>query len=527
MRVRTLFAVLWGLALAAAPALAQGNPSGAAPYSQRAQAALAQNPNATHSPLAVLVRFRAGASPAARAQARAAVRGARVREFAIVPGLELVETPVGVAQAVAALRSHPLVEYAEPDYVVHAGAVAPNDPMFGSLWGMARIRAPEAWQTSTGDPAFQVADIDTGIDYTHPDLQANAWVNPGEVAGNAIDDDGNGYIDDVRGWNCITNTGNPWDDNGHGTHTAGTIGAVGNNGTGVAGVNWQCKIVALKFLNASGSGYISDAIEAVQYAARNGIKVSNNSWGGGGYSSALFDAIKASQAVGHLFVAAAGNDRRNTDRNPSYPACYDLDNVLSVAAMDSSDAVASFSNYGAKTVDLGAPGVGILSTVPGGGYQSYSGTSMACPHVAGAAALVYAANPTWTYAHVRSQILGTVRPVASLVGKSVTGGALDAYAALSGTVVSLPAAPSGLTVSVTAPGQARLTWVDNSDNEAGFTIQRQVLVRKKWTNAAAWNVGAGVSSATDSPGAGTYRYRVSAFNSAGASSATGWVQVNL
>ena len=232
-----------------------------------------------------------------------------------------------------------------------------------------------------------VAIIDTGIDYTHPDLAANIWTNPGEIAGDGIDNDGNGYVDDVHGYDFVNNDGDPMDDHFHGTHTAGTVGAVGNNGVGVTGVNWQVKLMALKFLGASGSGSVSGAVSALEYAVTMGVRLSNNSWGGGGYSQALYDAIKNSQVIGHVFVAAAGNSGVNSDLQPAYPASYDLDNIISVAAIDSSDNLASFSNRGVVTVDLAAPGVAVLSTVLGGGYASYSGTSMATPHVTGAAAL--------------------------------------------------------------------------------------------------------------------------------------------
>lgn len=208
---------------------------------------------------------------------------------------------------------------------------------------------------------------------------------------------------------------------------------VGNNSLGVVGVNWHVKLMALKFLNDSGSGSTSGTISAVNYAVNKGVKVSNNSWGGGSYSQALYHAIENGKAVGHIFVAAAGNNGTNNDVSPFYPASYTNDNLIAVAAIDSNDNKASFSNYGATSVDLGAPGVDILSTVLGSGYSYYSGTSMATPHVAGAAALLYGLNPTWTYAQVRDRILSTARPIAALSGKTVTGGILDLAAAVSGS----------------------------------------------------------------------------------------------
>ena len=290
---------------------------------------------------------------------------------------------------------------------------------------MANIKAPGAWGATTGKPELVVAIIDTGIDYTHPDLAANIWTNPGETAGDGKDNDGNGYVDDVHGYDFANNDGDPMDDHFHGTHTAGTVGAVGNNGVGVAGVNWQVKLMALKFLGASGSGSVSGAVSALEYAVKMQVRLSNNSWGGGGYSQALYDAIKNSQVIGHVFVAAAGNSGVNSDLQPAYPASYDLDNIISVAAIDSSDNLASFSNRGVVTVDLAAPGVSVLSTVLGGGYASYNGTSMATPHVTGAAALALGLHPDWDYARLKHQILATTRPVPALAGRVLTGGVLE------------------------------------------------------------------------------------------------------
>jgi serine protease len=214
------------------------------------------------------------------------------------------------------------VLYAEPNYTVRALAV-PNDPMFPQLWGMPQIKATNAWDRATGSDDIVVCVIDTGVDYNHPDLAGNMWTNPGEVPGNGVDDDGNGYVDDVHGYDFVNNDGDPMDDHGHGTHCSGTIGGIGNNGVGVAGVNWKVRIMALKFLSASGGGSTADAIDAVNYSVQMGVRVSNNSWGGGGYSAALYDAINAGKTVGQLFCAAAGNDTNDNDANPSYPASYD------------------------------------------------------------------------------------------------------------------------------------------------------------------------------------------------------------
>jgi subtilisin family serine protease len=338
------------------------------------------------------------------------------------------------------------VRYVEPDFVITTNRI-PNDPSFSRLWGLnntgqtggvadADMDVAEAWDTTTGSRSVVVGVIDTGIDYRHPDLAANMWRNPGETAGDGIDNDRNGFVDDVYGWDFANNDADPFDDEGHGTHVAGTIGAVGNNGTGVVGVSWTVSLMALKFLGADGSGSTSAAIAAINYATRMrqsygvNIVATNNSWGGGGSSTALRDAIAAGGAAGILCVAAAGNESANNDVTPSYPANYPSDAVISVAATDASNRLASFSNYGATTVDVAAPGVGIYSSVPGAAYASYSGTSMATPHVAGTVALLAAANPQATAAQIRTAILSTAVPVSSLAGKVATGGLVNAAAAV-------------------------------------------------------------------------------------------------
>ena len=329
-------------------------------------------------------------------------------------------TTLSVDAAVAELRARPGVQFAQPDYRVTVGRAA-DDPSLGSLWGLNAIGAPEAWNTGTGTGQTVVAVIDSGVQYNHPDLAANMWRNPGEVPGNGRDDDGNGFKDDVYGYDFVNNDGNPTDDHGHGTHIAGTIGAVGDNGVGVAGVGWNIKIMALKFLDSSGSGYTSDAVRALNYAVARGAKVVNASFGGGGYDPALATAINNARAKGVIVVAAAGNDGTDNDANPVYPANYPGDNLVTVAATDRNDRLASFSNYGRTTVDIAAPGSGIYSTLPNGRYGSYSGTSMATPHVAGALALVWDAHPTWNYRQVIASILNTADRMSSLTGKVATG----------------------------------------------------------------------------------------------------------
>jgi subtilisin family serine protease/fibronectin type 3 domain-containing protein len=365
----------------------------------------------------------------------------------LVSGLHKValSAEFSVEAALDALRRNPHVLYAEPDYIVRATGVA-SDPLFANQWDFhntgqtggtldADMDAPEAWDATTGSGSTVVAVIDTGVDYLHPDLAANMWFNSDEVPGNGIDDDANGYIDDIHGYDFYNNDANPLDDHSHGTHVAGTIGAVGNNGTGIAGTNWNVQIMALKFLGADGSGTTSDAIEAIRYAIDNGAHISNNSWGGDPFSQSLYDAIRDARDVGHIFVAAAGNGNFigfgiDNDATPFYPAGYDLDNIVAVAATDHRDDLAIFSNYGATTVDLGAPGVSILSTTPGGNYALNTGTSMAAPHVAGALSLVRDFVPNLTYRQIIDRVLTAADPISSLAEKTVSGGRLNVAAAL-------------------------------------------------------------------------------------------------
>ena len=343
------------------------------------------------------------------------------------------------------ISKNPSVEIAEPNYLLKTLTTIPNDQYFQQLWGMnnllndADIDAPEAWSKLTGSDDIVVAVIDSGVDYSHEELADNMWINPGEIVGNGIDDDHNGHIDDIYGANFFgENTSDPMDDNGHGTHCAGTIAALGNNEVGVTGVSWNAKIMAVKFLNSEGSGYVNDAIEAITYAIDQGAHIMSNSWGGGGYSQLMYDAISDANDAGVLFVAAAGNWNRNNDYVNFYPQGYQLPNVISVAATNSSDNKARFSHYGANTVHLGAPGVNIYSTVPIGscrfcnnsGYRSASGTSMATPHVSGAAALLLAQSPALSVADLKAAIIDSVDPNPSMAGITISGGRLNVNNAL-------------------------------------------------------------------------------------------------
>jgi thermitase len=403
----------------------------------------------------LLVRFEPHLPASQRAAVRARNGVARVGSLP-VPGLEVVRANGAADTAALAARvaRQPGVLYAEPNHRLRP-ATTPNDPGFGHLWGLnntgqtgglsdADIDAPEAWAASGDTSGVVVAVIDTGVDISHPDLAANIWTNPGEIPGNGVDDDGNGYVDDVNGWDFLHGDATVFDaadGEQHGTHVAGTIAAVRGNGLGVAGVS-QARIMPLKFLGPDG-GSTADAVRAIDYAIRMGARVTNNSWGGGASSQALSDAISRADAAGVLFVAAAGNGGADgigddLDVQPVYPAAYRHANVVSVAATDSRDLLASFSNYGAGTVHLGAPGVSIVSTVPGGAYKSLSGTSMAAPHVAGAAAHVLAGVPSLSPGQVRDRLLATTDPVLSLSGRTVSGGRLNLDGAVRGPGTTEP-----------------------------------------------------------------------------------------
>ncbi len=368
-------------------------------------------------------------------------------------GIIVIDTPFDALEAKGKLKDVEEIEYIEPNYIYQHFATS-NDNYFsnGSLWGTYGATTSPANQYGTnaasvwaagnvGAATVYVGIIDEGYMFNHTDLAANAGKNPGEIAGNGIDDDGNGLKDDVYGWDFDGNNGTVFDgvSDDHGTHVAGTIGAVGGNGTGVAGMCWNVKMMSAKFLGSRG-GTTANAIKAVDYftdlKTRHGLNIvaTNNSWGGGGYSQALQDAIVRASNAGILFIAAAGNETNNNDATASYPASYNVANVISVASITSSGALSSFSNYGATKVHLGAPGSAINSTVPvsGGkknsvvsGYASYNGTSMATPHVSGAAALYAASHPGASMQSIKSAILNNVIATPSLSGKTITGGRLN------------------------------------------------------------------------------------------------------
>ena len=426
------------------------------------------------APDRVIVKVKEGVSDATLERINRG-KGSRTKKKIPHTRLSVVDLPsnLPVEEAVKSYEASPEIEYAEPDFILNPSQTTANDPNYPRLYGLnntgqnggtadADMDVPEAWNATTGNAGTVVAVIDEGVDVSHPDIRNNLWVNPDEVAGNGVDDDRNGYVDDVNGYDFANNDASVYDPDPvsgagdeHGTHVAGTIAAEGNNSLGVVGVNWRARIMSLKFLGPNG-GYTSDAVEAINYAVAEGAKISNNSWGGGGFSQALFDAINRADASGHLFVAAAGNGGADgvgddNDVTPNYPSSYNSPNIISVAATDNHDALASFSNYGATSVDVAAPGVGILSTLPSNTYGSYSGTSMATPHVTGEAALLKSRSPELDDAQLKARILQYAEKKASFQGKVATDSRANAYQALTSAASAPPPPTSDTTRPTVAP----------------------------------------------------------------------------
>ena len=480
----------------------------------------------------LLVGYARGATGQQRAEARSRA-GATLVEVVVAPSadraaVELVEhRGSNREEATRRFTSNPTVRYAEPNWLLTHSATS-NDPYFtnGSLWGMYGdatspanqygTQAGEAWAAgNTGSASVYIGIIDEGYQYLHPDLDGNAGTNPGEVANNNIDDDGNGYVDDVYGWDFNANDNTIYDGttDDHGTHVAGTIGAEGANGLGVAGMAWNVRLLSGKFLGPTG-GTTANAVKAVDYFTqlktrttnRVNIVATNNSWGGGGFSLTLLDAISRANTANILFIAAAGNDSADNDSTTRYPSGYNVPNVIAVASITSSGSLSSFSNYGSTSVDLGAPGSAINSTLPPDTYGSYSGTSMATPHVTGAAALYAAIYPGSTAATIKAAILDSAVPTASLSGKTLTGGRLN----VSGFVAPVaPSAPPIAAFSYTCSGLV----CSFTDTSTGSPIS--------WS----WTFGDNGTSTAQHPShtysaAGPYTVTLTATNGIGSS----WVQ---
>ncbi len=473
----------------------------------------------------ILVRPKADSDPALLRRTYEML-GCTVRQsFLRIGNLTVLAIPAGfdVRTTIGLLEKTGLFEYVEPDYIGHALAM-PNDPRFSEQWSLnntggaagiagADIKAVNAWSIAHDASDVIVAVVDSGIRYTHQDLAANMWVNPGESGAgketNGVDDDGDGYVDDVYGVNVLNHSGNPDDDWGHGTHVAGIIGAVGNNSLGVTGIAWHTKLMACKFIDGSGNYAVSDAVTALDYARRKGANVVLAAWGGYSFTSAaLRDAFVALRDAGIIVVAAAGNSGTNNDTTPLYPASYEYPNVISVAATDHADSLASFSDYGALTVDLAAPGSDILScsNTSNADYRTLSGTSMASAHVAGAVALVWSHFPTDTYQQVISRIVSTVDPVPALSGKVMSGGRLDLAAALTTPAVPVitniapPAATVGnaFTYQISATGSPT-SYAATNLGGTGLTLNTGTGV----ISGTPLNVGSIVSQLTATNAAGT------------------------
>lgn len=470
-------------------------------------------------PSEVLVKFTGGAESERARTANRRLNATPVEGLGDL-GWHRIKIAAGmtVGEAVAGYKGLEGVEAVQPNFY-YSRLATPNDPGFaGGMYGMNIISAPAAWDLSTGSSAVVVANIDTGIWYTHQDLAPNSWINSGEIAANGVDDDGNGFIDDVRGWDFFYNDSNPIDDaGGHGTHTSGTIGAAGNNGLSVVGVNWNVKIMAIKIYSPAGtdstSAMLINAYNYVRMMKNRGvnIRVTNNSYGGCGeacdYDQATKDALDAMGNAGILNVFAAGNSNSDNDQFPHWPSNYTSPSVLSVASSNSSDNKSGFSNWGLVSVDLAAPGSGILSTWSGSNSatNTISGTSMATPHVAGAAALLSAYNPSLSVASLKASLMNSVDAVPAFAGLVKTGGRLNVFRALQnqtvcafGGTLNVPTKGGTFTVNIT-PGQncdgfvkSNVNWIKvvGPDLLSGSgTVTFRVTVNPTITRTGTINIG--------------------------------------
>jgi subtilisin family serine protease len=388
----------------------------------------------------ILVKFRAGVSTDTVTQITARFNDQVQDDIEAVPGLKTIHDPdnTDAAALAAQYRSLPEVEYAEPNYEISIDQAASdeillNDPRITEQWALTDVSAPKAWASTKGSKDIVVAVLDSGVEYTHADLANNIWTRPADMK--PYQDQDLGTIDDIHGYNAVTNDGDPLDENGHGTNCAGIIGAECRNALGLCGVNWNIKIMSLKIFNAGGFGHLADAVEALNYAiarkqAGVNLRVINSSWGLSEHSRALENMISKAYEAGILFVAASGNTSANIDATPRYPASYGLRNIISVAATDKSGALAQFSNFGTMSVSVAAPGKEILTTALGNDYQERSGTSMAAAMVAGVAALSLSDHPDLSVDQLRSLLLRSVDKLPDLQGKVVTAGRINAAKAV-------------------------------------------------------------------------------------------------
>lgn len=477
----------------------------------------------SYVPAQLLVRFASGTHTSTASSINEAIGAITARSFSsLVPGLQLVQLPptLSVSSAMALYSQQAGVRYAQPNWVSHIEGAkvdsttkAPNDPRYGEQWGWAKVDAPTAWNTSTGSHKVVVMDIDTGLDYKHEDLAANAWQNTAECKGKkGADDDKNGYVDDCYGIDTINGDSDPIDDNGHGTHTGGTIGAVGDNKVGVTGMSWDVQVMPCKSHDSGGSGSVASIIECFAYAKMEktefgyDVAATNNSYGGCpeacDFNPATYDAIAAMVKPGVVMAFAAGNGTRDNDIRANFPSNYDLPNIIAVAATTSTDGLASFSQWGLRSVDVGAPGASVLSTLPNNAYGNFSGTSMATPHVAGLAGLLHAADSRLEWWEIRNLIISGGDHIDALDGKTASGRRINAAESMDcsgqkvfAMVSPMPtigsirqkvsalnidcAKPAGsVTVKVT-PGNTKLTLSDNGHK--GDFVAGDGMYTATWT----------------------------------------------
>jgi subtilisin family serine protease len=528
----------------------------AAPPGMTLASVLSAAESGTYRQGELLVKFRSGVIAASSLRVDRSVGATRIRRLSGM-NVEHVKLPAGlsVKDAIARYMQDPDVEYAEPNYLRHARSLAPtpfipDDPYFGQQWGLrntgtflggvagADIKAPDAWSLTVGSHDVVIAVIDSGIDYTHPDLAGNIWSNPGEAdCANGLDNDGNGFVDDCRGWNFVANNNAPLDDAGHGTFVSGIIGAMGNDGTGIAGVMWHVQLMPLKMLDANGDGSVADEAAAIDYVVMMkktkgiNIKAINASFGGGDFSNTEYTAISKANDEGILMISAAGNGSYheiglNDDFVPEYPASYGLPNIIAVAATDQNDNLADWSNFGPNSVDVAAPGVYILSDLSSAqgvvpctgevhpGLDFCDGTSFSVAFVTGLAGLLNTAYPDFSADQIRSTILRYVDVLPSLENRVSTGGRINAFKAVSSLMP-----PTDVTAEAESATSVTVAWTDNATGEDGYTLERST-----GGGPFTWiaSLGADSTSYTDTTVSGdtTYTYRVTAFNTIPATTAS-------